>query len=154
MSFMEANRRTEEKEFLDDSFVVPVYYEDTDFSGYVFHPNYLKYFDRAREEIIGTPLLKELFEAGLHFVVKSASQEFLRPVQHGDTLRIKTRVRFSHSPLVFFRHEALVMAESGECKTTAVVADIELVSINRKGQPVRLPRVLHDLFSRKYFQDH
>ena len=29
-----------------------VYYEDTDFGGIVYHANYLKYFERARSELI------------------------------------------------------------------------------------------------------
>ena len=29
---------------------IRVYYEDTDFSGVVYHANYLKYFERARTE--------------------------------------------------------------------------------------------------------
>ena len=32
---------------------VRVYYEDTDFSGVVYHANYLKYCERAREHLLG-----------------------------------------------------------------------------------------------------
>ncbi len=32
---------------------VTIYYEDTDFTGVVYHANYLKYFERAREELLG-----------------------------------------------------------------------------------------------------
>ena len=31
-----------------------VYYEDTDFGGIVYHANYLKYFERARSELISS----------------------------------------------------------------------------------------------------
>ena len=34
-------------------FEVEIYYEDTDHSGWVYHPNYLKYFERAREHSLG-----------------------------------------------------------------------------------------------------
>lgn len=34
-------------------FKVQVYYEDTDHSGVVYHADYLKYFERARESVIG-----------------------------------------------------------------------------------------------------
>ena len=33
-------------------FEVQVYYEDTDHSGVVYHANYLKYFERAREDML------------------------------------------------------------------------------------------------------
>ena len=33
-------------------FKVEVYYEDTDFSGVVYHANYLKFIERARSDVI------------------------------------------------------------------------------------------------------
>ena len=32
---------------------IQIYYEDTDHSGVVYHANYLKYFERAREHMLG-----------------------------------------------------------------------------------------------------
>ena len=51
--------------------LIPIYYEDTDFTGYVYHANYLKFFERAREEGLGRRFLKKLYKMGKHFVVKS-----------------------------------------------------------------------------------
>ena len=42
------------------SLPIRIYYEDTDHSGVVYHPNFLKYFERAREEVLGV----------LHFTVR------------------------------------------------------------------------------------
>ncbi|MBW2548816.1 MAG: thioesterase, partial [Deltaproteobacteria bacterium] len=39
---------------------VQIYYEDTDHSGVVYHANYLKYFERAREHIFGVDELVRL----------------------------------------------------------------------------------------------
>ncbi|MCJ8271229.1 MAG: thioesterase, partial [Psychrosphaera sp.] len=36
---------------------VQIYYEDTDHSGVVYHPNFLKYYERAREHVIDSNLL-------------------------------------------------------------------------------------------------
>ena len=41
---------------------VQIYYEDTDHSGVVYHPNFLKYFERAREHIIGCEFLDKLWK--------------------------------------------------------------------------------------------
>ena len=50
---------------------VQVYYEDTDHSGVVYHANYLKYFERAREGVIGPQALVALWkESGLGFVAE------------------------------------------------------------------------------------
>ncbi|MBT6176177.1 MAG: thioesterase, partial [Deltaproteobacteria bacterium] len=40
---------------------VQIYYEDTDLSGVVYHANYLKYFERAREHLIGPTELARLY---------------------------------------------------------------------------------------------
>jgi len=43
-------------------FSVQIYYEDTDHSGVVYHSNYLKYFERAREDVIGIENLIDLWK--------------------------------------------------------------------------------------------
>ena len=50
---------------LEGEISFPIYYEDTDFSGYVFQPNYLKYLDRGREELLGIQRLQELCQLPL-----------------------------------------------------------------------------------------
>jgi acyl-CoA thioester hydrolase len=64
---------------------VRVYYEDTDFSGIVYHANYLRYMERGRTDylrLLGTDH-RVLFEEtekeapGFAFVVRSMSIDFL-----------------------------------------------------------------------------
>ncbi|RLB96980.1 MAG: thioesterase, partial [Deltaproteobacteria bacterium] len=51
-------------------FFVQIFYEDTDHSGVVYHANYLKYFERAREAVIGASQLVRLWrDQGLGFAV-------------------------------------------------------------------------------------
>ncbi len=53
---------------------VQIYYEDTDHSGVVYHPNFLKYFERAREHVIDSDRLAMLWnEKGLGFAVYKAN---------------------------------------------------------------------------------
>ncbi|MFK7827469.1 MAG: acyl-CoA thioesterase [Oligoflexales bacterium] len=126
---------------------LPIYYEDTDFTGYVFHANFLKYFDRAREEALGLKFVKELYDAGKHFVVRKAEINYLRPVKHSDTLVIESQVKYSDSPLVIFRHEAYVLSNLDDQNNPMVVEGlIELVSINKRGRPQRLPREVQEHF--------
>ncbi|MDF2996005.1 MAG: tol-pal system-associated acyl-CoA thioesterase [Xanthobacteraceae bacterium] len=77
---------------------VRVYYEDTDFTGIVYHANYLKFMERARTDhlrLIGVSQ-SELFgqaleEApGFAFVVRSMSIDFQRPARFDDVLEIHT----------------------------------------------------------------
>src|SRR6266498_5507415 len=77
---------------------VRVYYEDTDFTGIVYHANYLRFMERGRTNylrLIGADH-RALFEAtereapGFAFVVRSMTIEFLKPAQMDDVLSIVT----------------------------------------------------------------
>ena len=77
---------------------VRVYYEDTDFTGIVYHANYLRYMERGRTNylrLIGADH-RALFEAaekeapGFAFVVRSMNLDFLRPARMDDVLTVVT----------------------------------------------------------------
>jgi acyl-CoA thioester hydrolase len=77
---------------------VRVYYEDTDFTGIVYHANYLRYMERGRTNylrLLGTDH-RVLFEEteqeapGFAFVVRSMSIDFLKPARMDDVLEILT----------------------------------------------------------------
>jgi acyl-CoA thioester hydrolase len=78
--------------------LVRVYYEDTDFTGIVYHANYLRYMERGRTNylrLIGADH-RALFEAaekeapGFAFVVRSMNIDFLRPARMDDVLEVVT----------------------------------------------------------------
>jgi acyl-CoA thioester hydrolase len=76
----------------DHHFSVQVYYEDTDHSGVVYHPNFLKYFERAREHVLGIENLAILWdEQGLGFAVYKADITYHDGVRFGEKLDIVTR---------------------------------------------------------------
>ena len=80
------------------SHTVEIYYEDTDVSGVVYHANYLKYFERAREHMLGRgELVRLLEEEGVGFVVYKAEMTFRRGARRGDALEIRT-VAHKESP--------------------------------------------------------
>ncbi len=78
--------------------IVRVYYEDTDFTGIVYHANYLRYMERGRTNylrLIGADH-RALFEAaeaeapGFAFVVRSMNIDFLKPARMDDILDVVT----------------------------------------------------------------
>ena len=78
--------------------IVRVYYEDTDFTGIVYHANYLRYMERGRTNylrLIGADH-RSLFEVaekeapGFAFVVRSMTLDFLRPARMDDILEVVT----------------------------------------------------------------
>src|SRR5262245_57628331 len=77
---------------------VRVYYEDTDFTGIVYHANYLRFMERGRTNylrLIGANH-RSLFEEtekeapGFAFVVRSMQLDFLKPARMDDVLTIST----------------------------------------------------------------
>jgi acyl-CoA thioester hydrolase len=77
---------------------VRVYYEDTDFTGIVYHASYLRFMERGRTNylrLIGADhraLLEETAaEApGFAFVARSLAIEFLKPARMDDILAVTT----------------------------------------------------------------
>jgi acyl-CoA thioester hydrolase len=87
-------------EIRDGLHVMPVrvYYEDTDFSGIVYHANYLRFMERGRTNfvrLLGADQ-RALFEEaakeapGFAFVVRSMTLDFLAPARMDDVLTITT----------------------------------------------------------------
>ena len=71
-----------------------VYVEDTDFQGFVYHANYIKFFERARSEFLEYNNIsqKKLREENLVFVVKRIETNFLSPGRLGDALAVKSLI--------------------------------------------------------------
>ena len=121
----------------------PVYYEDTDFSGYVYHANYLKYFERAREHAIGMKNLRDLFANGFQYVVRHADVRYRAPTGHGDTIIIKTEATITDSPRIIFHQQAL----SKNNATVLVEGKLEVVCIKAEsGKPAHMPAAMVALF--------
>ncbi len=134
---------------LNGSHDIFIYYEDTDLSGFVYHANYLKFFERAREHLIGVSFLRDLYvREGLHFVVNKAQMEFKSPARHGDILRIESIAQYSRSPALPFTQNAYVLEEGGQPRL-AVSAQITIVALNLQNRPIRMPDLVIETFHRQ-----
>ncbi|MCA9968576.1 MAG: YbgC/FadM family acyl-CoA thioesterase [Anaerolineales bacterium] len=117
---------------------VHVYYEDTDFSGVVYHANYLKFFERAREHAIGPDRLVWLWdEHGLGFVVYQLEMKFDAGARFGELLDIRSSWEMNGKYRMVWQQAA--WRPGGE--KAAVSATIQLVCIDqaRRLQPIPLP---------------
>jgi acyl-CoA thioester hydrolase len=75
-------------------FPIRVYYEDTDFSGIVYHANYLRFIERARTEMLREKDIHQgeiLAGEKLFFVVARMNLDFLRPARMDDLLTVETK---------------------------------------------------------------
>jgi acyl-CoA thioester hydrolase len=124
----------------DGRHVLPlrVYYEDTDFSGVVYHANYLRFFERGRTEFIRALGIDQraLHEAEkVAFVVRSMQVDFLLPALMDDLVRVETNA-------VEMRGPALRLSQSLRRDATVLTTAEVLVVCIRAGRPCRLPEAL------------
>jgi tol-pal system-associated acyl-CoA thioesterase len=119
-------------------FVVPlqIYYEDTDLSGSVYHANYLRYFERAREHLLGPEALVRLWkDEGIGFVVYKCELSFREPATLGDCLEIRTLVRLESEFRAVFQQS--IWRPGGKQAMTEGV--VQLVCVDRTNKVVPLP---------------
>ena len=92
---------------------VRVYYKDTDFTGIVYHANYLRYMERGRTNylrLLGADH-RALFERteqeapGFNFVVRSMQIEFFKPARMDDLLTIVTMPEMVKGASITLRQE-------------------------------------------------
>jgi acyl-CoA thioester hydrolase len=115
---------------------VQIYYEDTDHSGVVYHPNFLKYFERAREHVIDSNRLAKLWkEHGLGFAVYKANMIFQAGVEFADIIDIRTTVTLDGKYKTLWRQEVW----RTNAQKAAVIGDIEMVCMDKQKRLHPLP---------------
>ena len=116
-------------------FDVRIYYEDTDFSGNVYHAAYLKFMERARTEVLRENDIHhfELARQGMAFAVAKLEVSYLRPAHIDDRLQVKTRIRTVRGARLIMEQ---VICRDGE---TLVEASVVVAAIGPGGRAVRLP---------------
>jgi tol-pal system-associated acyl-CoA thioesterase len=120
---------------------VQIYYEDTDFSGVVYHANYLRYFERAREHILGTDVLVDMWRnTGVGFVVYKADITYKDGASFGDVLDIRTTAKLESEYRIIFDQRAY---ERGSDRLF-VQADIHLACVDGDKRLVKLPQLVMD----------
>lgn len=119
---------------------VRVYYEDTDFSGVVYHSNYLKYMERSRTEwlrhlkIFHTDLEKD----DSAFAIHRMSLKFGPPAVIDDLLLVRTTLQRLTGARSFLRQDVLRVDDEGE-EIMLCGADVEVAFINHGGGAKRFP---------------
>ncbi len=72
---------------------VRVYYEDTDFTGLVYHASYVRFFERGRSDFLrlaGVGHVR-MAELGAAFAVTRLEIDYHRPARIDDALLVRTR---------------------------------------------------------------
>jgi acyl-CoA thioester hydrolase len=122
-------------ELTQHSFPLRVYYEDTDFSGVVYHASYLRFLERGRTEFIracGIDQQKLHRETGVYFVVRRMEIDWIKPALMDDELVVETAPATLRGASMILSQRIL---RGDEVLTTAEV----VVAILKDGRPTRLP---------------
>lgn len=117
---------------------VNIYYEDTDLSGVVYHANYLKYFERAREHMIGRKELVRLWDVdGIGFVVYKCALTFKKGARLGDEIEVRTIAKKDSPYRMTFDHSVWLDGESAPL----VQGVVEMVCVDAEQKLVQLPHL-------------
>ena len=119
-----------------------VYYEDTDAGGIVYYANYLKYFERARTELIYSLGFdhKKLNEIDTYIVVRTCNTKYEKPVKFEEEIDIETYVTKISPVRINLTQNALVKGD------LRVKADVELAVIDHVGKPKKMTDDLYQSF--------
>ena len=123
-------------------FPVRIYYEDTDFSGSVYHAAYLKFFERGRTEFLRAEGIhhSELAAQGLAFAVRSMDIQFDVAARIDDLLTVVTEIEAVSGARLTLRQTIL---RDDKVLTRALVV---VAAIKTSGGPARLPRAMLEKF--------
>jgi acyl-CoA thioester hydrolase len=121
---------------------IRVYYEDTDFSGVVYHGSYLKFLERGRTEsmrVTGTShqdLL--LLDTPLAFAVRKLDMDFLAPARIDQVVEVRTRFVMAKGARMRLLQEVL-------CEQRVLLrASVEIACIDLNGRAKRIPKWVLD----------
>jgi acyl-CoA thioester hydrolase len=121
---------------------VRVYYEDTDFSGIVYHANYLRFFERGRSDFLRVAGVHHgaLLESAepMAFAVNRMQIEFRKPARIDDALTVRTVFETMRGPRIFIAQTLMRGAEE------LVAAQVEVCCISLTGRPRKPPALLLD----------
>jgi acyl-CoA thioester hydrolase len=88
-------------------FPLRVYYEDTDLTGLVYHANYLRWFERARSDMLRLLGIDQREAGEGHYAVAEIHIRYLAPARLDDALVITSLATELRSASVRLRQQAL-----------------------------------------------
>ena len=123
---------------------IRIYFEDTDFSGVVYHANYLRFMERGRSDMLlllgvnHDALVDGFLGEPLAFAVRHIDVEFFKPARIDDLVEVETRLAETAGA-------RLVLGQIVRCGSNVLVeARVTVVMINAEGRARRLPQIVRD----------
>jgi acyl-CoA thioester hydrolase len=123
---------------------VRVYYEDTDAGGVVFYANYLKFFERARTEMLramGYEQDELTTVEGIIFVVRSVQVDYLSPARFNEQLQVSAKVSMAKKASLTFE-QVITRGDDVLCKGIIRIACLDAQTMRPKAIPETLFRAI------------
>lgn len=118
---------------------VRIYFEDTDFSGIVYHGAYIRFMERGRSDFVRLLGIGHGdLDAGVHgepmaFAVRRITIDFRRPARIDDLVEVETRMKEMRGASIVLEQ---TIRRGDEVLTDA---EVTIVFVSRDGKPLRMP---------------
>ena len=125
---------------------ITIYYEDTDAGGIVYHSNYLKFFERARTEMLRTMNFSQkiLLDKNIGLVVRHMDIDFISSAKLDDHLIVESSVIEIKKVSLLFQQEIKNSANVILCKATTKIACVDTATVKLQ----KIPQSIIDGFNR------
>jgi acyl-CoA thioester hydrolase len=125
-------------------FAIRVYFEDTDFSGLVYHARYLHFMERARSDMLACAGIDQraAFEAGEGvYAVADLAIRYRMPAKYDDALLVVSNIEQLRGASVIIQQRVMRGDELlSDAKVTAAF-------LTKEGRPRRQPKVWLEAFT-------
>ena len=134
---------------------VRVYFEDTDFSGLVYHASYVRWCERGRTDflrLLGNDHQSLLEGTDAHapaaFVVRRMTLDYLKPARIDHVLEVATSVKAISAATLTLDQRVVRRQEDG-ATIELMVAEVMVVLVSQAGRVQRMSKIIHDALSAK-----
>ena len=136
-------------------YAIRVYYEDTDLSGITYHANYLRWFERARSDLLrqlGIDQRAAIETGEGAYAVADLHIKYVSPARLDDDIMIQTTASDVRAATCLMQQRAM----RGD--TLLAQADVRAAFLSNDGRPRRQPQPWRDTFAEfiggTYLQEH
>lgn len=123
---------------------IRIYWENTDASGRVYHTQYMQFAERGRTEYLRTLGFNQttiLQDAGVYFVVKSLTVDFMGYAELDDEITVATTVSELKGAKMGFEQNIIKHA------VPIVHLMVTVAVVGKNGTPKRIPKYIIDKFN-------
>ena len=121
---------------------IRIYYEDTDAGGIVFYANYLKFFERARTEMLramGYEQDRLMINPGIVFAVRSVQIDYLKSARINEQIEVSAEVILTKRASLTFE-QLITRGNDVLCTSITRIVCLDTNTL----RPKEIPKILQE----------